>query len=259
MKTIKAIIIDDEKNAQECLNSLVALYCPQVKIIGIASDIQQGKNLLKKNHPDLVFLDISIGSDTGFDLLECLDSFTFQIIFTTAHSEFAHHAFRVNAIDYLLKPIDPKHLITAVEKAQKITQTFLLEQQLQTLTRSLTPKHPKRITISTVEGFTFLETDHIIRLEGSGNYTTFYLTKNEKTISSKSLRYYENLLPVDCFFRCHQSHMIHLSYVKRVLTKEGHRVELKDGTIVPISRMRREELMEALEGWIANGAKKNYY
>ncbi len=246
MKLLKAIIIDDERHARESLNSLVELYCPEVKIIADASDIHDGKQLIEKLIPDLVFLDISIGEETGFDLLENLGSFNFQLIFTTAFSEYAIKAFRVNALDYLLKPIEPSQLQSAIHKVKQTTNQNQLQHQLTNLVQSFSTKSNNQISISTLEGIIFLETEKITHVNGSGNYSTFYMIDGEKIMASKSLSHYESLLPVEIFYRCHQSYLVNLQYVKKILTKEGNMVELKNGSQAPIAKRRKEELLSRL-------------
>ncbi len=248
MKIIEAIIIDDEKHARESLNALVDLYCPNVKIIGDAANIIEGQRLIENLEPDLVFLDIAIGEDSGFDLIDILKPINFQLIFTTAHSEFAIQAFRVNALDYLLKPIEPDQLKAAIKKVKRTANSNQLQSQLNHLTRSLSSQSYSQIAISSLEGIIFVEIEKIVHVNGSGNYTTFHLEGGEKIVASKNLGHYESILTDDNFFRCHQSYMVNLRFIKKILTKDGNMIELKDGAQIPLAGKRKETLMSILSG-----------
>lgn len=244
MKPIQAIIIDDEKHARESLSSLVNLYCDNVTLIGKASNVTDGIALIKNKKPDLVFLDIAIGSESGFDLLNQLEKIDFQIIFTTGFSEFAIKAFKVNALDYLLKPIDPIDLQNAVNKYSKSRQQ---ENQFTNLIEALHSGKPKHIAISSTEGISYVEIANIVHVKGSGNYSTFTLLDEEKIMASKSLKHFESLLPTNQFFRSHQSHLINVHHVKKILIQDGNVIELKNGDTVPLVRHRKEELMALME------------
>lgn len=246
MNTIKAIIIDDEKHARESLSGLLKLYCPNVEIIGEADNILEGKKVIQTKNPTLVFLDISIGEKTGFELLEELLPIKFNLIFTTAFSEYALQAFRVNALDYLLKPIDPQQLIAAIEKVKQNTNAVQLQDQLMHLAKNLSNSSPQQIMISNTNTMTFLEVDDIVHIEGSANYSTFYLTNDNPITASKGLKYFESILPADCFFRSHQSHLVNVKHIKRISTADGNIIIFKNKMEAPIAKSRKEGLMEKL-------------
>ncbi len=246
MNTIKSIIIDDEKHARESLSCLLKLYCPNVEIIGEADNILVGKKMIKQTQPDLVFLDISIGENTGFELLEALIPINFNLIFTTAFTEYALQAFRVNAIDYLLKPIDPTQLKTAVEKVIQNNNSHQLQIQLMNLAKNLSPTSSQQIMISNTNAMTFLEINDIVHIEGSANYSTFYLIKENPIIASKGLKHFESILPSDCFYRSHQSHLVNVKHIKKISTAEGNVIVFKNSMQVPIAKTRKEGLMKLL-------------
>lgn len=252
MRTIRSIIVDDEKPAREALSSLLELYCPEVQLIAQHSNLKDAICAIQQFQPDLVFLDIEIGLDNGFDLFHQISPTDFKVIFTTAHSEFAIKAFRVNALDYLLKPIDPKELQTSIRKihaqAHQNTPTKIQEllQQVQHL--NSTPQ----ITISTQEGYFVIPFQKIIRIEGSGNYSTFFTSEEDSIIASKSLLHYEKLLPTSEFYRCHQSHLIRLAHIKQIQTKDGLCVQLNNGHRVPLAQKRKEKLLQLLRGGSIN-------
>lgn len=243
---LPAILIDDEAHALQSLAGLLALYCPTVRIVGHASSVAEGMALLREKQPELVFLDVHIGEETGFELLEQLKETPFQLIFTTGHSDYAIQAFRYNAIDYLLKPIDPAQLQEAVEKANRKGPPRLNTHQLENLIQALNGKQPEQITISSSDGFHFIDIASIIRLNGDGNYSTFYLRGGERVVASKNLKTYEELLPANQFIKTHQSHIVNLRCVKKLLLQDGHFLQLDDGSEVPLSRRRKEMVMTAL-------------
>ncbi|MCB0594695.1 MAG: response regulator transcription factor [Lewinellaceae bacterium] len=245
---LHAIIIDDEQHAIESLAGLLALYCPSVRVAGFADNVEEGLELIRQQSPGLVFLDVHIGEATGFELLEQLREAHFQLIFTTGHSEYAIKAFRYNAIDYLLKPIDPAQLTEAVEKANQQSTPRLDTRQLENLIHSLATKKLEKITIAAAEGFHFVEVPSIIRIEGEGNYATFYLQDGEQVVASRNLKTYEELLPGDQFIKTHQSHIVNLHCVKKLLQQEGSILQMADGSEVPLARRRKDAVVEALRG-----------
>lgn len=244
--TIKAIIIDDEKHARESLQSLIELYCPSVKIIAEAADIHLGKKIIEHLQPDLVFLDISIGKETGFELLEKIQPINFYLIFTTAFSQYALNAFRVNALDYLLKPIVPSQLKSAIKKINQPNQSNQLELQLTQLAKLLHSPSLEQIAISTTDGITFLEVDKIIHIKGSANYSTFYTEDGESLVASKSLKKFESLLPDQYFYRSHQSHLVNIKFIKKISTIDGLMIKLKNGKNIPLVQKRKETLINKL-------------
>ena len=243
MKPITAIIIDDEKHARESLFSLLDLYCPEVQVLAFADNIEEGKSLIEKSKPHVVFLDINIGEKTGFDLLSNLDNKNFQLIFITAYSEYAVNAFQANAIDYLLKPIAPSLLKKAVEKAQNSIQKNLNDIEL--LFQSLQNQKKNRISISTTEGISFIELEQVTQVSGSGNYSTFFLQSGEKILASKGLKHYERILPSNIFFRSHQSHIVNLTFIKSIIYG-GSTIKLSSGELVPVSKSRKNQLLKSM-------------
>ena len=248
MNQLSTLIIDDEKHAREGLSTLLELYCPKVQILGDTDNIEDGLHLIQKWNPDLVLLDIAIGERTGFELLDQLPSMDFQLIFTTAFSEFAVKAFRYHAIDYLLKPIQPQQLLSAIEKVSNSQKTNQLQEQLKALKQSLHSGQPDKVIIPTMEGLHFIQMDTIVHAEGSGNYSTFHLGNGDKIVASKNLKYYEDLLPAESFFRAHQSHLVNIRYIKKIRTLEGYVVELQEGSHIPLAKKRKEDLLALLKG-----------
>ena len=243
---LNAIIIEDEKNGQEALVSLLEMYCPQVKITGIADGVKTGVQLILTNKPDLVFLDIILGKENGFDLLEKLQPIFFQIIFTTSSDGYALKAFKANAIDYLMKPVEPNRLVKAVDKVQKMKGTEVMQERFTHLLNSLQNQRIERISIaSRKDGIAIIELNKIIYIQGSGTYSTFHLDDDPNIMASNNLGYFHTLLPENLFYRVHQSYLVNIKYIKRVLPREGV-LELSNGTQIPVAKGRRDGLLDAL-------------
>jgi two-component system LytT family response regulator len=219
-----------------------------VQIIGDADNIDDGIHLIRKLNPEMVFLDIEIGEQTGFQLLDQLPAISFQLVFTTAYSEFAIKAFRYHAIDYLLKPIQPNQLIAAVEKAGQSSQTKQIQQQINELRQALSSGQSEKVIVPTMEGLNFIKIESIVHVEGSANYSTFHLNNGDKIMASKNLKYYDDLLPSELFYRVHQSHLVNIRFIKKIIILEGYAVELEEGVSVPLARKRKEELLNLLKG-----------
>ncbi len=184
---------------------------------------------------------------TGFDLLDKFDEYSFQVIFQTAYDEFAVKAFKYNAVDYLLKPVSIEELIKAVDKISEEQNHPDLSQQLSSLLKLTKKKAFERIVLNSSEGMHFVEVADILRLQSDVNYTTFHLQSGERITVTKTIKTFEELLPEEAFFRPHQSHIVHLKYVKKVLREDGGYALMEDDTKVPISRNKKEVFINALK------------
>ena len=247
MNKLRAIIIDDEKHCAETLEWQLSNFCPSVELIGMYSSPIEGFAAIKKLNPDLVFLDIEMPKMNGFQLLKSLDEVNFGVIFTTAFDQFAVQAFKVSAIDYLVKPIDDDELQLAVEKAEKsnrketgVSVEFLLEQMQE-------KKLSNRVFLPTLNGLEFIDKRTVIRCESDSNYTTVYFENEDKMVISKTLKEFEDLLPERHFFRVHHSHIVNLLLVQKYVRGDGGHLVMKNGNIVPVSRAKKQLLLEYLQ------------
>lgn len=247
---IKALIIDDEVNGAESLQILLQKYCSNyVCIDGICHSGKDGAEKILKLKPELVFLDIQMPHMNGFELLASLPERDFQVIFTTAFDDYAIQAFKVNAIDYLLKPIDPDDLVQAVKKARsQIRQVGLGNGNMDKLLKQLKQQQfqVKKLAIPNADGVTFVELDDIPRIEADSNYTTIYTSAGKKYIVAKTLKEYEELLEDYNFLRVHSSTLINLKYVEKYIRGDGGFVIMKDGSQVEVSRRKKQELVDRL-------------
>lgn len=244
---ITAIIVDDEWNNCENLKELLHKYCPAVEIVDMAHSAAEGIESISRLKPSLVFLDIQMQGGSGFDLLEQLKPVSFEVIFVTAFDQYAIRAIRFCAIDYLLKPVDILELQSAVSRAaNKILQrepnlslTNLLENRNQ-------EKDNFKIALPTAERILFVHLSEIIRCLGDNNYTTVFLKNGASVLVSKTLKEYEELLTDNGFLRVHQSHLINVRYVRSFEKQDGGYLKMTDGTSVPISRQRKQQVLQQL-------------
>jgi two-component system LytT family response regulator len=245
---IRTIIIEDEVKSRELLQSLIEKNCPNISIVALAENVEQGVEAIKKHEPNLVFLDITMPDGTGFDLLSKAGNANFDVIFTTATDKFALKAIKYSALDYLLKPIDPEELKNAVSKIsdKKFAQNTLdnLSFLLQNLKRA--DENYSKITLPTGNAYEIVNIKDIIRCEAEGSYTHFFLASGKKFLVSASLKHYEDLLPTDDFIRVHHQHLINMHHVIRFLKVDGGYAVMSDNTQVEISRRKKDAFLARL-------------
>jgi two-component system LytT family response regulator len=243
---IKAILVDDEMHGLDTLGILLTEYCPEVQVIDRCSSAKKALESISKTKPDLVFLDIEMPVMNGFELLEQFEQIPFSVIFTTSYDQYAIKAIRFSALDYLLKPVDPKELIAAIRKVAKKNnpptseQLQMLMDQLQHRESPLT-----RIAIPTSEGFELIPADQVIRCEADDNYTYLFLKNNTKLIASRTLKEIEEQLrEFPEFVRVHHSYIVNLNEVVKYVRGEGGYLIMTDGNTVNVSRSRKEGLLK---------------
>ena len=247
---MRAIIIDDEKNNLDNLSRLLEQYCPDISVVAVAMNAEEGRDVLLHHRPDLVFLDIQMPGKSGLDLLQELPLPGFDVIFVTAYDQYGIQAVKFAAIDYLLKPIHVQELQEAVRKAVLRNREKKKNGELENLLQLLQRQHDKdehRIALTTLKETRFLYTRQILRCESNNNYSYFFLEDGEKLLVSKPIYEYEALLKEYGFIRCHQSHLVNKKYVKSWVREDGGFLLLGDGTTVPVSRNKREAVLAALE------------
>lgn len=246
---IKAILIDDEVHCLDTLNMLIADYCPEVEVIEQCVSAKKGLLAIENYKPDIVFLDIEMPLMNGFELLEQFKEIPFSVIFTTSYDQYAIKAIRFSALDYLLKPVDPKELVIAVGKAstQKKLPTaeqfnMLIDQIRNRQTGFL------KIAVPTSQGFELIPADQIIRLEADDNYTHLYLKNKSKITACRSLKEMEEQLhEFDFFLRVHHSYLVNLNEINKYIKGEGGYLVMADGSTVDVSRSRKEMLLKKLQ------------
>lgn len=257
MTRYNAIIIDDEVNVQEALKILLQRNCPNVNICGTAGSAGQGRELLRKWDVQLIFLDISMPGENGFDFLASIPKEDYAIIFTTAYEEYALRAIKSNAIDYLLKPIDPEELKEAVTKAsshldlrhqnQEIQKTY--GESLNNLTQQANDgfEYAPKITVIEKFGFQIVEVEKIRYIEADGAYSVIHLSGLEKVVSSKTVGEIEKVLDPSIFIRIHKSTLLNIKYLRGFSSFEGNFAILDDDTQLIISRRKYNEFRDAVD------------
>ena len=245
---IKVVLVDDEPGNIELMQQMLQQYCKQVYVCGSATTIKAATQLIELHAPALVFLDVEMKNETGFDLFKQFASPAFQVIFVTAHEKYALQAIRSSCLEYLLKPVDYKELIAAVDKFEKQHQLALTQKRMETLLGNISGKKNqiRKIAIPTGDGLIFINTNEIIYCEASGNYTIIS-TAGERITSSKTLKEYEEMLADPVFFRCHKSFLINLDFVKKFSRTDGFRVQMQNEAWIDIAVRKKDEFISLFE------------
>jgi two-component system LytT family response regulator len=252
---IKAVIIDDEMHCRKTLGILLKEYCPDIQVIDQCSDAQTGSEAITKYKPDLVFLDIEMPHVNGFEMLQQFSELSFAVVFTTSYDQYAIKAFRFSALDYLLKPIEPKELIAAVHKVQAQKQLPAAE-QFQMLLKKISNKEEvfPKIPVPTTNGYDFIPVDQVLYCEAQDNYTRFSLKNKQKVIACRMLKDVEEQLSDFPFFvRVHHSYIVNIKEVAKYVRGEGGYVVMSDESVVNVSRSRKEILLK----WFRNSNSRN--
>jgi len=245
---MRTVLVDDEQTNLINLEILLNTYCPAVKIVGIAQQVAEAASLIALQQPDLLFLDIQMGKQSGFDLLNLMSEKAFEVIFVTAHDQYGIQAVKFAALDYLLKPVNIDELVAAVAKAEKRFKLKTQHEQLSFLLQHL--KQPEamhgKIALPQQNEIRYIEVGDIVRCEASNTYTFFFLTNGDKILVSKPLKEYAELLKPKGFLRTHQTHLINPSFVKSWLKEDGGTLLMKDGHKIPVSKPNRESVKTVL-------------
>jgi two-component system LytT family response regulator len=240
---ITAVIVDDEMNAVEVLSWQLKQYCPQVEVVGYSNNVPDAIALIKGKSPQLIFLDIEMPVQNGFNLLEAFDDPTFDIIFTTAYNQYAIKAFKFSAFDYLLKPIDADDLQASVAR-YALKKNHSVKEQLKVLSAQLHHKQLNRVAISSADGLMMLKPEQIVRCESESNYSKIFLENKQKIVVAKTLKELEDVLSEYQFYRVHQSHLVNLVHVASFSRNDGGYVLMTDGAHITIARNRKNGFLE---------------
>ena len=246
MRTISAVIIDDEPGNVFTLVELVKQYCPRVSIAGTAPDALKGYDLIVQIKPDLVFLDIEMPYGNAFDLLDKLLPVSFEVIFVTAFNDYAIKAFKYAALDYLLKPVNINELKEGINKVSKRLEEKNINTRVSSLLDNLRSESAvaQKIALPTIEGCSFENVNDIMYLQAEGSYTYIYCKEKTKLLVSKSLKEFEEILPAASFCRIHHSSIININFVKKYFKGRGGYVQMEDGTSIEISIRKKNDFFE---------------
>jgi two-component system LytT family response regulator len=241
---MKVIIIEDEIDARKVLSYLIKRLFPEIIIAGETGSVSQAKKLIVFHQPDLIFLDVQLEDGDGFDLLKQCAVENFYTIFTTAYSDFAINAIKYSAVDYLLKPINPEELKTAINKVQEKISNALDIKKLKIEVENKQGLQEKKITIKTSEQTFVIPIKEIVRLEADGAYTTIVTTKTT-IIVSKNIKYYQNVLQDENFLRPHQSHLVNKDYILEFDNKGN--LLLSNNDIIPVAFRKKAMIRKMLK------------
>lgn len=234
MESLKAVLVDDELNARENLRYLLNDFCKQVDIVGEASNVDDAVNVIQKNQPDLVFLDIEMPEKNGFQLFNEFKEVNFQVVFITAYDHYAIKAFQVAAIDYLLKPIDIELLQKAVKKVEESLNFKKSNDRIQLLKEN--KKKLQKIAIPYKNDYVILNINAIICIQADRVYSIIQTIEGKQYVASKKLSYYENLFQDEgTMVRVHRSWMVNTEHIE-LYSKREKQIELTTGELIPVSR-----------------------
>lgn len=246
---MKVLIIDDETKARSVLSMLISNSCPKVSEILQASDLLSGIEVIKKELPQIVFLDVEMPELTGLEIVNYIDVslYNFEIIFVTAHDEYAVEAFKLSAIDYVLKPACPERIKAAVDKAILQLGKSQISLKLEELKQHLS-SNSKRIGLPYAEGIKFIDFDKIIMIEANGMYTNVYEENSEAILVSKPLRFFiDRLENMIVFYRPHRSYIVNLKFIKEYIKRDGGYIVMENGKMISVPKEKRDEFLELIQ------------
>lgn len=238
---LKTIIVEDEATSRDILRNYLNKYCPNVKVLGEAANVEEALVLIRNNNLDLVFLDVEMPYGNAFDLLDKVGDVDFETVFVTAYSHYAIEALNAHASYYLMKPISIDELIKAVDYVSEIKakENALQDQVLVPKMNSTAGK----ITIPQQDGFEVLETKNILYCQADDNYTRIFLKNNQKKLVSKTLKYFENALEAAGFARVHKSYLVNVAEVVKYVKGKGGSVVLSNGKEILVSASKKAKLL----------------
>lgn len=251
----KVVVVDDEPDAVQFLGAILADHCPELAIVGTAHSALEGFRVISHTQPDLVFLDVEMPQGSGFDMLRMFPSKSFDVVFVTAYNHYAIDAIRFSALDYILKPVSIREFLLAVNRfTEKRRAPQVTAESFATLFENLKNQPPKRLVISTLDGYEYLDTTEIVRIEAEGSYSRFHIAGGRKIVVSRPLREFHEILMNRSFFRPHNSHLINLDYVRKYYRNEAS-VGLADGSTIPISRAKKTLFVELMNSLSCKGCQ----
>ncbi len=244
---IEAVIVEDEAKGLNNLKNLLDKYCPQVRVTGEAGSVEKGAALLLNSKPDVAFLDISLPDGLVFQMLNRVRPIEFEIIFVTAYEEYAIKACEYSSIGYILKPIDPDILKSAVARVQPRRNTES-DRRLDIFNSYYNnPNAFTKMSIAALDGIYFVNIRDIVRFEAEDNYTHIFLKDGERITASKTIKAYEDMLAPFNFYRVHKRHVINLNYMRKFVKGDGGYLVMDDNIQIEVSRRRRPAFMEQMK------------
>lgn len=243
---MKAILIEDEKNVRKGLIQMLNTFCPDIQIVGEAGSVKEAIKLSKTNLFDLVFLDIELPDGSGIDFLRTVHPRNFQVIFVTAYNQYAIDAFRLSATDYLLKPVNPEHLVEAVKKVTQMYSKTITDTSLSLLLHNWSGQESKMM-LKDADNIYIIKVKEILHCTADGGYTHFFLESGQEILTSINLKEYEKILSKWGFIRSHHSHLVNYNHITRFSKSDGGMLVLSNGKEIPVSSRKKEHLLKTLQ------------
>ncbi len=247
---MEIVIIEDEKRARNLLVNLIKQQAKNKHVVHEAENLKKGVELIKRTKPNLVFLDIEMPQQSGIHILEHFEDqeINFEIVFTTAYSEYALNAFEMNAIDYLLKPLRPEKVKKVIEKIEKITHNNVIREQFKELQRILLNKTFNKIGFPDKDGVFFISLKEILHVEADGMYSKVHTQFNGIKMIAKPLKFFDQvLLKTPYLYKIHRSHIVNINFINKLIKKDGCRIILEDGTSLPIAKNKKNDFLKLIK------------
>jgi two-component system LytT family response regulator len=251
---MKAIIVEDELNVREGFMKLIQSFCPEVDVIATAESVESGIEVIRKHTFDVLFLDINLPDGSGFDLIYRLQKRDFKTVFVTAYDHYALDAFKISAVDYLLKPVSPDLLIKALDKININDHNIEQETKLNVLQDRIADqyKQSEKIILSDSEKFEVVDIQHIIYCEANSSYTIFHFQDGSRFITSTNLKEYERILSPYGFTRSHHSILVNLQHVKSLNKADGGSLILSNDLHVALSKRKKSQVIDSMKSYFVN-------
>lgn len=252
MGILTALLVDDEVNNLHNLEFLLHHDCEGIQVTGKAQNAGEARDWLRSHTADVIFLDINMPGENGFQFLDSLPGQNFRVIFVTAYNEYALQAIKASAVDYIVKPVNIDELQKAVEKLKRLLNNPVAAEQDRQLLRHLLESvsksnPPKKIALPQLGSISFIEVDDIVSLQADSNYTIIHMRDMQKLVISKTLKDFEELLNEHQFVRIHKSYIVNLRYIKEYSTIDGGVVKMADGNQWSISRRQLDLFLEKMK------------
>jgi len=243
VKIITCIIIEDEVDTRKLLKSLLEDYCENVQVLAEAGNVQEGVAMIKKHQPQLVFLDIAMPKESGFSLYKYFDNVNFEVIFTTAFSQYAIKALKLAALDYLMKPINLEELMESLDRFRNQPKKLTTKENYSLIDKNAQNPSHQKIALASSDGYTFVPINSIIRCQSEKSYTLFIIKDQEDIWTSRNLGEYVTILQQYGFKRVHRSHLINPTYIKKFIRGKSPILIMDDNTEIRISVANRDTLL----------------
>lgn len=250
MKTIRAVIAEDEPRNIDILKTVLEKHCDNVEVVGTANNVKKAVEVIRETEPDVLFLDIEMPPHKGFEVLEKFPEINFDVIFITAHEEYALQAIKFAALDYLLKPINIEEVKAALKKVKPRSkgQTNELAAILKEYLKDKEQTFSK-IVIPSNDGYNVVDLNNIVYCEACDSYTKIHTNENNKVhLISKPLKEYDDLLSDKGFYRVHKSFLVNINHIRKIIKGIGAAVIMSDGANIPISMRKKDEFFQSLKG-----------